>query len=241
MYLGIDLGTSSMKCLLLGEEQEILFSVNSEDIPLSTPQNGWSEQDPSFWIKALDQCIKQIVLKFDLSQIKAVSFSGHMHGATCIDKNYKVIRPCILWNDTRSFKQCSQIMADETVMDIAGNIAMPGFTSPKILWMKEHESENFNSIAKVLLPKDYLRFYLTGEFFSDLSDAAGTYWLDVKNRTWSNKLLDIGSMDISQMPKTCEGTDQTGVIKKEIAENMVLVTLAKFLVEQEIMLQPLLD
>ena len=150
MYLGIDLGTSSMKCLLLGEEQEILFSVNSEDIPLSTPQNGWSEQDPSFWIKALDQCIKQIVLKFDLSQIKAVSFSGHMHGATCIDKNYKVIRPCILWNDTRSFKQCSQIMADETVMDIAGNIAMPGFTSPKILWMKEHESENFNSIAKVL-------------------------------------------------------------------------------------------
>ncbi len=218
MYLGIDLGTSSMKCLLLGEEQEILFSVNSEDIPLSTPQNGWSEQDPSFWIKALDQCIKQIVLKFDLSQIKAVSFSGHMHGATCIDKNHKVIRPCILWNDTRSFRQCSQIMADETVMDIAGNIAMPGFTSPKILWMKEHESENFNSIAKVLLPKDYLRFYLTGEFFSDLSDAAGTYWLDVKNRTWSNKLLDIGSMDISQMPKTCEGTDQTGVIKKEIAE-----------------------
>ncbi len=197
MYLGIDLGTSSMKCLLLGEEQEILLSVNSEDIPLSTPQNGWSEQDPSFWIKALDQCIKQIVLKFDLSQIKAVSFSGHMHGATCIDKNHKVIRPCILWNDTRSFRQCSQIMADETVMDIAGNIAMPGFTSPKILWMKEHESENFNSIAKVLL---------------------GTYWLDVKNRTWSNKLLDIGSMDISQMPKTCEGTDQTGVIKKEIAE-----------------------
>ena len=218
MYLGIDLGTSSMKCLLLGEEQEILFSVNSEDIPLSTPQNGWSEQDPSFWIKALDQCIKQIVSKFDLLQIKAVSFSGHMHGATCIDKNHKVIRPCILWNDTRSFRQCSQIMADETVMDIAGNIAMPGFTSPKILWMKEHESENFNSIAKVLLPKDYLRFYLTGEFFSDLSDAAGTYWLDVKNRTWSNKLLDIGSMDISQMPKTCEGTDQTGVIKKEIAE-----------------------
>jgi xylulokinase len=110
-------------------------------------------------------------------------------------------------------------------MDIAGNIAMPGFTAPKVLWLKHNETKNFQSIDKVLLPKDYLRFYLTGEFHSDLSDASGTYWLDVKKRKWSQKLLDASSMSISQMPELCEGTDQTGILKKDIAENMVLISV----------------
>jgi xylulokinase len=141
-----------------------------------------------------------------------------MHGATCINKNHEIIRPCILWNDTRSHQECSEIMADNSVMDIAGNIAMPGFTAPKVLWIKNNETENFDKIYKALLPKDYLRFYLTGEFFSDLSDASGTYWLDVEKRDWSQKLLEASSMNISQMPNVCEGTDQTGIIKKDISE-----------------------
>ena len=218
MYLGIDLGTSSMKCLVIGEEQEIIQSVSSDDIPLSNPHSGWSEQEPSSWIIALEACLKKLSEKMNLGEIKAISFSGHMHGATCLDSNHKVIRPCILWNDTRSHQECEEIMKDTSVMDIAGNIAMPGFTAPKVLWLKHNETKNFQSIDKVLLPKDYLRFYLTGEFHSDLSDASGTYWLDVEKRKWSQKLLDASSMSISQMPELCEGTDQTGVLKKDIAE-----------------------
>ena len=218
MSLGIDLGTSSMKCLVIGEDQEILQSFLSEDIPLSNPQSGWSEQDPSSWIIALDQCIKKLKEKININEINSVSFSGHMHGATCINKNHEIIRPCILWNDTRSHQECSEIMTDNSVMDIAGNIAMPGFTAPKVLWIKNNETEKFDKIYKALLPKDYLRFYLTGEFFSDLSDASGTYWLDVEKRDWSQKLLEASSMNISQMPNICEGTDQTGIIKKDISE-----------------------
>ena len=218
MYLGIDLGTSSMKCLIIGDDQEIIHSVSSKNISLSNPKSGWSEQDPSSWIKALEQCLGQLKEKVKLNEIKSISFSGHMHGATCIDKDHEVIRPCILWNDTRSHQECNDIMNDKSVMDIAGNIAMPGFTAPKVLWLKNNEFENFELIHKVLLPKDYLRFYLTGEFFSDLSDASGTYWLDIEKRNWSNKLLEASFMNISQMPNICEGTDQTGVIKKDIAE-----------------------
>tara|TARA_B100000902_G_scaffold240143_1_gene227442 strand:- start:1298 stop:2743 length:1446 start_codon:yes stop_codon:yes gene_type:complete len=218
MYLGIDLGTSSMKCLVIGEDQEIIQSSSSDDIPLSNPHSGWSEQDPHSWIVALDMCLKKLSENISLTDIKAISFSGHMHGATCLDSDNKVIRPCILWNDTRSHEECSEIMKDKSIMDIAGNIAMPGFTAPKVLWLKNNELKNFQLINKVLLPKDYLRFYLTGEFHSDLSDASGTYWLDIEKRSWSQKLLDAGSMKLSQMPKLCEGTDQTGVVKKEISE-----------------------
>ena len=218
MYLGIDLGTSSMKCLVIGDNQEIIQSASSDDIPLSNPHSGWSEQDPNSWIVALETCLKKLSAKILLTDIKAISFSGHMHGATCLDSNNKVIRPCILWNDTRSHEECLEIMNDKSIMDIAGNIAMPGFTAPKVLWLKNNELKNFKLINKVLLPKDYLRFYLTGEFHSDLSDASGTYWLDIEKRDWSQKLLDISSMKLSQMPKLCEGTDQTGIIKKDISE-----------------------
>ena len=227
MYLGIDLGTSSMKCLVIGEDQEIIHSVSSKDIPLSNPQSGWSEQDPSSWIVALDQCIKKLEEKINIHEIKSISFSGHMHGATCIDKNHEVIRPCILWNDTRSHQECAEIMTDNSVMDIAGNIAMPGFTAPKVLWIKNNENENFDKIYKALLPKDYLRFYLTGEFFSDLSDASGTYWLDVGHRKWSSVLLEASSIRLDQMPELCEGTEQTGILKKEIAEQYGFNTSCK--------------
>ena len=218
MYLGIDLGTSSMKCLLIGEEQELIQSVSSEEIPLTSLQSGWSEQDPKHWIEALDQCLLKLKLNNNLNQIKSISFSGHMHGATCIDKNNEVLRPCIMWNDTRSHQECREIMSDTSVLDISGNIAMAGFTAPKVLWLKYNEQKKFDQIYKVLLPKDYLRLYLTGEYFSDLSDASGTYWLDVGQRKWSTVLLDASSMRLDQMPKLCEGTDQTGMLKKEIAD-----------------------
>ena len=218
MYLGLDLGTSSLKCVVIDEDQNIKKSISSENISFNCPKSGWYEQNPSLWIEALNYCLNKLSKEIKLSEIKAISFSGQMHGATCLDKMQKPLRPCILWNDTRSYKECSQIMADGTVLDITGNIAMPGFTAPKLLWLLKNESDLFKSIDKVLLPKDYLRHYLTGEFFSDLSDASGTYWLDINNRCWSEKLLDIGEMKISQMPNLCEGTEFTGHLKKDIAE-----------------------
>ena len=218
MYLGIDLGTSSMKCLLIGEEQELIKSVSSEEIPLTNLHTGWSEQDPRQWIKALDQCLLKLKKDIKLNKIKSISFSGHMHGATCIDENNEVLRPCMMWNDTRSHQACKEIMSDSSVLDISGNIAMAGFTAPKVLWLKYNEQKIFDQIHKVLLPKDYLRLYLTGEYFSDLSDASGTYWLDVGHRKWSSVLLEASSMRLDQMPALCEGTEQTGILKKEIAE-----------------------
>jgi len=217
MYLGLDLGTSSLKSLVIDDKQKILYSYSS-DIELSTPKSGWSEQEPIDWIKALDFCLKGLSKSINLEKIQAISFSGHMHGATCIDKNDQVLRPCILWNDTRSHQECTEILANPLVMDIAGNIVMPGFTAPKLVWLMKNEPQVFEKIAKVLLPKDYLRFYLTGEYYSDLSDASGTYWLDVGKREWSKKLLEVSHMSLNQMPHLCEGTDQTGLIKKSIAE-----------------------
>ena len=145
MYLGIDLGTSSMKCLLIGENQELLKNVSSKQIPLSSPQSGWSEQDPKLWIDALDECLQKLNKEFQLKDILAISFSGHMHGATCLDRNHEIIRPCMMWNDTRSHQECSEIMVDPSVLEISGNIAMAGFTAPKVLWL------NFCLLALFLL------------------------------------------------------------------------------------------
>ena len=227
MYLGIDLGTSSMKCLLIGEDQEPIKTVSSEEIPLSSPHHGWSEQDPRLWIQALDQCLLKLRQEINLKQIKSISFSGHMHGATCLDKNNQVLRPCMMWNDTRSHQECKEIMSNKSVLNISGNIAMPGFTAPKVLWLKHNDQTLFDQIYKVLLPKDYLRFYLTGEYFSDLSDAAGTYWLDVGQRKWSPILLESSSMRLDQMPNLCEGTEQTGTLTKELADQYGFDTKCK--------------
>lgn len=218
MYLGIDLGTSAMKCLVIDEDQNLIKTVSSEEIPLSSLHNGWSEQDPKLWIQALDQCLFKLKQDNNLKEIKSISFSGHMHGATCLDKDNQVLRPCMMWNDTRSHQECIEIMSYNSVLDISGNIAMPGFTAPKVLWLKHNEPKIFDQIYKVLLPKDYLRLYLTGEYFSDLSDAAGTYWLDVGQRKWSPELVEASSMRLDQMPTLCEGTEQTGILKKEVAD-----------------------
>jgi len=220
MYIGIDLGTSSVKAILIDNSQKILATSHS---PLTTqsPKNGYSEQNPEEWINATHNCFQELIKKKpkDFSNTISIGISGHMHGATLLDNQGSVIRPCILWNDTRSHEECEEFEKQSfDVRSISGNIAMPGFTAPKINWVKNNEVENFKKISKVLLPKDFLRFYLTGEFYSEMSDASGTLWLDVKNRKWSDKLLACSYLEEKNMPKLVEGNHDTGFLKQSLKE-----------------------
>lgn len=215
MFIGIDLGTSSIKMILIDHEQQILATANSS-LKTQSAQDGYSEQDPHEWTLAAEKCFFEIQKKKpkEFSNTISIGISGHMHGATLIDNKGSVIRPCILWNDTRSHKECLEFEKQKfNVREITGNITMPGFTAPKINWIKNNEPENFKKIDKVLLPKDYLRFYLTGEFFSEMSDASGTLWLDIKNRKWSEKLLSASFLNEKNMPILVEGNQEAGEIK----------------------------
>ena len=215
MFIGIDLGTSSVKMILIDNYQKIISRAHSR-ITIQSPKDGYYEQDPKQWIEATEECFKEIQKKSPLkfSETISIGISGHMHGATLIDKKGEVIRPCILWNDTRSHQECIEFEFQKfDVREISGNIAMPGFTAPKINWIKKYEPENFNKIYKILLPKDYLRFYLTGEFFSEMSDASGTLWMDIKNREWSEKLLSASFLSKKNMPKLVEGNEEAGILK----------------------------
>ncbi len=220
MYIGIDLGTSSVKIILIDNNQNILASSNY-NISSQSPKDGYSEQNPEEWIKATKKCLHKLqeIKPKEFSETISIGISGHMHGATLVDNNAKVIRPCILWNDTRSFKECQEFENQQfDVRSISGNITMPGFTAPKINWIKKNEPDSFNKIYKVLLPKDYLRFYLTGEFYSEMSDASGTLWLDIKNRKWSDKLLSCSFLNEKNMPKLVEGNEISANLKKNIKE-----------------------
>ena len=193
MFVGIDLGTSSVKTVLIDENQKTL-STHTEKIELLNPQIGFYEQDPENWYEATLKCfskIKQNKPK-EFCCVRSIGISGQMHGATVLDRNNNIIHPCILWNDTRSIKQCVEMEKNyPQLQKESGNIAMPGFTAPKILWLKENKKEVFDKIYKILLPKDYLRFKFSGSYFSDMSDASGTLWLDVKQRKWSDALLNL--------------------------------------------------
>jgi xylulokinase len=218
MFIGIDLGTSSVKMILTDHEQNILATSNSP-LTVQNPKDGYSEQNPQEWIDASIECLEGLKFKKpkEFSETIAIGISGHMHGATLIDNTGNVIRPCILWNDTRSHKECFEFEKQSfDVRKISGNITMPGFTAPKINWLKNNENENFNKIFKVLLPKDYLRFYLTGEYYSEMSDASGTLWLDVEQRKWSDKLLSCSFLEDKHMPSLVEGNEETGVLKNEL-------------------------
>ena len=215
MFIGIDLGTSSVKTILIDHNQKILTTAHFS-LTVHSPQDGYSEQDPKEWIKATESCLKELSNNCpkEFSSTISIGISGHMHGATLLDKEGKVIRPCILWNDTRSFKECLEFEDQNfDVREISGNITMPGFTAPKINWIKNNESDNFKKIYKVLLPKDYLRYYLTGEFFSDMSDASGTLWMNIKNRVWSEKLLNASFLTEDEMPTLVEGNQEAGTLK----------------------------
>ena len=220
MFIGIDLGTSSVKMILIDNEQNVLATANSK-ITIQIPKDGYSEQNPQEWIKATNKCFDEIKLlkPKEFSETISIGISGQMHGATIIDDHGKVIRPCILWNDTRSYKECHEFENQNfEVRSITGNISMPGFTAPKINWIKNNELDNFKKISKVLLPKDFLRFYLTGEYFSEMSDASGTLWLDIKERKWSDELLSCSYLENKHMPSLIEGNEVSGVLKKSIKE-----------------------
>lgn len=225
MYIGIDLGTSGVKVILLGEQGEVLAS-KTEPLTVSRPHPLWSEQDPEHWWQATDRAMKALSEHHSLAQVKALGIAGQMHGATLLDSQQQVLRPAILWNDGRCGAECALLEAQvDDSRQITGNLMMPGFTAPKLLWVKRNEPEVFAKIDKVLLPKDYLRLRMTGEFASDMSDAAGTLWLDVAKRDWSDKLLAACHLNRKQMPALFEGSDITGTLKAEVAEawNMPVV------------------
>ncbi|MGV2108417.1 xylulokinase [Agrobacterium vitis] len=218
MYLGLDLGTSGVKAMLIDAEQAVIGSANGA-LTVSRPHSGWSEQAPSDWIRATQEAIAGLKAQFsrELAAVKGIGLSGHMHGATLVDAQGDVLRPCILWNDTRSFKQAAALDADPRFRALTGNIVFPGFTAPKLAWVKENEPDIFAKVAKVLLPKDYLRLWLTGEYLSEMSDSAGTSWLDTGKRAWSSALLAATDLGEEHMPGLVEGTAEAGRLRAELA------------------------
>ncbi|WP_208249650.1 xylulokinase [Rhizobium sp. T1470] len=218
MYLGLDLGTSGVKAMLIDGDQKIIGSANGA-LDVSRPRSGWSEQEPSHWIRATEEAVAGLKAKHpkELAAVKGIGLSGQMHGATLLDANDKVLRPCILWNDTRSYVEAAALDSDPRFRKLTGNIVFPGFTAPKLAWVAKHEPEIFAKVGKVLLPKDYLRLWLTGEHISEMSDSAGTAWLDTGKRKWSSELLAVTGLDEKQMPHLIEGTEQGGTLRSELA------------------------
>jgi xylulokinase len=225
MYIGLDLGTSGIKIVLTNSEGQIVDSASSH-YEVSRPQPLWSEQNPENWWTGFCSAMDKLSSKHDLSGVKALGLSGQMHGATLLDVDNQIIRPAILWNDGRCEAQCKEIerLVPESRV-ITGNIIMPGFTAPKLLWVKQHEPANFAKVAKVLLPKDYLRFLLTGDYASDMSDAAGTMWLDVGTRLWHSGLLAACGLSEAHMPALYEGSQVTGTLNADIAKRWGMQTI----------------
>jgi xylulokinase len=219
MFLGIDLGTSGVKAVLLDENDAIIAEATAS-LEVSRPQALWSEQDPEDWWRATCEAIANLRARDvrSFAAVQAIGLSGQMHGATLLGEDDKPLRPAILWNDGRSEAQCAQLEAAvPTSRAITGNLAMPGFTAPKLLWVREHEPETFARIASVLLPKDYLRLRMTGDRATDLSDASGTLWIDVAKRAWSSEMLEASGLSVDAMPRAYEGTEITGTLRADIA------------------------
>jgi xylulokinase len=217
MYMGIDIGTSAVKAAVVDETGRVIDQASSP-LSVSRPQALWSEQNPADWWAATNSAVSDLQPPLR-GAVRAIGLSGQMHGATLLDKNLRALRPAILWNDGRSARQCADLEAAVPEMTrITGNRAMPGFTAPKLLWVRMHEPEIFAATAKVLLPKDYVRLRMTGELASDMSDSAGTLWLDVAKRRWSDAMLSGTGLDRSHMPALFEGNEITGELRAELAE-----------------------
>ena len=217
-YLGVDLGTSSLKVLLCDGGGHIVDTAKA-DYECSYPYTGWSEQNPEDWWIAFKKVLADLKSRRDISGIKAISFCGHMHGLVILDKDDKVVRPCLLWNDSRSVNETKFIndKFGDRLLEMTGNVAFVGFTAPKLLWVKNNEPENFKKISKVMLPKDYLLYKCSGVFASDVSDNSGTLYFDVKNKTWQKDMLDILGIDQNKLPKIFESYDVIGTVTKELA------------------------
>ncbi|EHS49187.1 xylulokinase [Rhizobium sp. PDO1-076] len=218
MYLGLDLGTSGIKAMLIDDSQRVI-GVGQAALTVQRPHSGWSEQAPGDWIRATEEAVGALKVSHakELAAVRGIGLSGHMHGATLIDAKDRVLRPCILWNDTRSHEEAAALDADPRFRALTGNIVFPGFTAPKLAWVAKHEPDTFAKVAKVLLPKDFLRLWLTGEYLSDMSDSAGTAWLDTGKRAWSPELLAATGLTIEQMPGLVEGTERAGTLRGELA------------------------
>lgn len=229
LYIGIDLGTSSVKLLLLNSDGTILKTV-SKEYPLSFPHPGWSEQDPADWVRETKAGLIELLKGFDPDEVAGIGAGGQMHGLVVLDKDDNVIRPAILWNDGRTSAEVDYLnheIGEEKIAAYTANIAFAGFTAPKILWMKRNEPDNFKKIAKIMLPKDYINYVLTGIHCTDASDASGMLLFDVKNRTWSKEMLDICGIDESMMPRIFESYETVGTLKPEIAGELGLNTNVK--------------
>lgn len=228
-FLGVDLGTSSVKLVLIDETGAIIRTT-SRDYPLSMPHSGWSEQDPAHWWVESKQGICDIFEGLDKSQLAGISFGGQMHGLVILDENDTVLRPAILWNDGRTMEETAylnQVIGTDKLATLTANIAFAGFTAPKILWVQKHEPELFAKIAKIMLPKDYLAYKLSGTFCSDYSDAAGMLLLDVANKCWSQEMLDICGITEAQMPSLFESYDVVGTLLPEVAAELGLPETVK--------------
>ena len=220
MFLGIDLGTSEVKLLILSDRHQIV-AVAGEKLSISRKNPAWSEQNPDEWWAATTAAAARLRAEVPqaFASIRAIGLSGQMHGATLLDASDQVLRPAILWNDTRADAECAEMMARyPDLPGVAGNLAMPGFTAPKLIWVAKNEPDIFARTDTVLLPKDYLRFRLTGEKVSDMSDAAGTLWLDVARRDWSDDLLAATDLSRRHMPRLVEGCEVSAVVLPKVAQ-----------------------
>ncbi len=232
MFLGIDLGTSSIKILLANNKGEIIDSQSAE-YPISYPKEGWSEQNPEDWWLSFKNAAKEMGKRTYMSKIEGMSFCGQMHGLVLLDENDNIIRPALLWNDGRTVKECDYLNNEigmDKLISFTGNKALTGFTAPKILWVKNNEIENFNKIAKIMLPKDYIQYKLSGVFASDVSDNSGTLYFDVKNKKWSAEMLEILGINENMLGKSYESVDVVGCVKDDIATELGFSTSAKIII-----------
>lgn len=217
-YLGLDLGTSGVKALLIDDAQTTLAEGHGA-LTVERPHPMWSEQDPTSWITACEAAIEQVraAAPTEFAALRGIAVSGQMHGATLLDADDKPLRPAILWNDGRSHAECAELEARADFRGIGGNIVMAGFTAPKLRWVQKNEPEIFAQVRKVLLPKDYVTLWLTGEYVSEMSDAAGTLWLDVAKRDWSDELLAATDLSRDHMPRLVEGSARAGDLRAKLA------------------------
>lgn len=215
MYIGIDLGTSGVKVVLMDEQFQVRAS-QSVSLTCEHPHPLWSEQTPSQWWQATEQALDQLADTQPLQAVKAIGVTGQMHGAVLVDSDGEPLRPAILWNDGRCAPQCALLnQRAPNIERITGNQVMTGMTAPKLLWVAEHEPEIFSQIAQVLLPKDYLRWKLSGRYATDMSDASGTLWLNVATRQWDKTLLDACGLMPQQVPPLLEGPQVSGCLREE--------------------------
>ena len=229
MYLGVDLGTSSVKLVLADDNGRIADSASAK-YPLSLPADGWSEQDPADWYRGVVSCIRELGSRHSLDEVRGVSFSGQMHGLVVLDRDDNVIRPAILWNDNRTVEECAylnDVVGKDKLLEWTGNVAFTGFTAPKLMWLKRHEPDNFARIAKIMLPKDFIAYKMSGVFGSDVSDDSGTLYFDVKNRRWSTPMLDLIGISEDQLPAVFDSTDVIGHVSGEFAAASGLPVSAK--------------